>query len=150
MRRFTLFAAIAAPVFLLAGCVSTPPPSAPPPAAAANPSPSAKLYKGMPAAAVRELLGKPARITMVVTSEGMVDEWTYHLRYERIGQEATSMESRPVFVGPGRGDANGIGTIEVPAYSMVTYQVDETVKLLLFQGKVLEWKSSATEKRTYN
>ncbi len=154
MRRFFLSTAIAASVFSLAGCASTAPSPTPAPrpaAAVPTASPSAKLVKGMPADAVRSLLGKPAGVSMIVTADGMAEVWTYNLSFQRTSQEATSTESRPAYTGLlGGGDTAGMGTVQVPTYSVVIYQVDETVRLLMFQGKLLEWKSTVSEKRTYN
>ena len=148
MPRCHLALGVIASILLLAGCASTSSTASPPAKPGANPSLSSKLVKGMTRGDVRALLGKPAEVSMTPTADGMAETWTYHRTYRLTQPEATTTELIPAFVGPGRGD-NGLGTVEVPAYSMALYEVHETVKLLMVKDQLLEWKRTATQQKTY-
>ncbi len=143
MHRRTLALALLGSALLLAGCASTSSTAK----SEDNPSLSAKLVKGMTRSDVRTLLGKPAEVSMTPTTDGMAETWTYHHTYRLTQPEATTTELIPAFVGPGRGE-NGLGTVEVPAYSMAFYEVHETLKLLMVKGQLLEWKRTATQQKT--
>ncbi len=149
MPRCSFALGVIASILLLAGCTSTSAPTGPRPAAADDPAASTKLVKGMTRDAVRTLLGKPAEVSMTLTAEGIAETWTYRRTYRLTQPDATSTELIPAFVGPGRGD-NGLGTVEVPAYSMAFYEIHETIKLLMFKDQLLEWKRTATQQRRYN
>jgi len=149
MRRSIIALGLIGSVWLVAGC-TTAPSTAPRSAGGANSGASIKLAKGMTADAVRLQLGKPAELSMIVTAEGLAEEWTYHLTFQRSTEVATSMRDVPAYLGPGVGGAQGMGTVQEPVYSLEFREVHETIKLLMFQGRLLEWKSTSTEKRTYH
>jgi len=140
---------------LPAGCTNPPSTSSstsPQPVVVAGPVIDArlkKLEKGMSADAVRKLLGNPAKISLRPTTEGTAEEWTYHRTFQRAEQVPTSMREIPAFFGP-MGGPGGMGTIQEPVYSLVMHDYDETLKLLMFQGKLMEWKSAFTETRSFN
>ena len=103
----------------------------------------------MPADRVRKLLGKPDEITLHPTAEGMTEEWTYQRTFQRAEQVPTSMHEVPAYIGP-MGGPSGMGTTQEPVYSLVTHEINETLKLLMFQGKLVEWKSAFTVTRSFN
>lgn len=144
--------AIIALASLPAGCTSTSSSIAPRPpvvAGAMIDAAASKLEKGMSADTVRKLLGKPDEITLHPTAEGTAEEWTYHRNFQRADQVPTSMREVPAFVGPMGGGSDGMGTVQEPIYSLETHEINETLKLLMFQGKLEEWKSAFTENRSF-
>jgi len=110
-----------------------------------------KLEKGMTADEIRSLLGKPNQTTLMPTKEGMAQLWTYERRLLRSNRVAASTIAVPVYKGPGMGDSNNIGTIDVPVDSDEHVVLLQTIKLMLLDGKLVEWKVSAKEEsRTYD
>ncbi len=137
-------------ILTLAGC-STPGPET----SAAEPvAPTlgvSRLQRGMTADEVRALLGKPDQAAMTPTREGMAQLWTYRRRVLRLNQVAASTIAVPVYKGPGMGDANNIGTIDKPTDSNEHVILMQTIKVMLLDGKVAEWKVSEREiGRTYD
>ena len=102
----------------------------------------------MSADTVRKLLGKPAEITLRRTAEGTVEEWTYHRNFQRAEQVPAGMREVPAFVGP-TGGSGGMGTMQEPIYTIEIHDIDETLKLLMFKGSLMEWKSAFTDRRSY-
>jgi len=148
MNRLVLPVAIVALVSLLAGCASTSSSTAPRPAAAGPAvigAPVKGLEKGMSADAVRKLLGKPAEITMLVTSDGMAEVWVYHRNLQQSRLVATGTRTATAQLGTMQLDA-----IPEPVYSLESNSVEETLRLLMFQGKLHEWTRQAQEGRAFN
>jgi outer membrane protein assembly factor BamE (lipoprotein component of BamABCDE complex) len=136
---------------LAAGCTSTSSSTAPRHPVVAGTvidAAASKLEKGMSADTVRKLLGKPAEITLRRTAEGTVEEWTYHRNFQRAEQVPAGMREVPAFVGP-TGGSGGMGTMQEPIYTIEIHDIDETLKLLMFKGSLMEWKSAFTDRRSY-
>ena len=144
----TIALAIFGTVLLLAGCASTPSTASRPAGSGDDPSVPSKLVKGMSGEAVRALLGNPADVSLPPKATVAAEIWTYHRTYRTSREVQTGTQTHPAFVGPGRGD-QGMGTVEEPVYSTEFYEVNETLKLLIFHDELLEWKRTATENRSF-
>jgi hypothetical protein len=42
-----------------------------------------------------------------------------------------------------------MGTMQEPIYTIEIHDIDETLKLLMFKGSLMEWKSAFTDRRSY-
>jgi hypothetical protein len=135
-------------ILLAAGCASTSATAPGPAGPSDDPSVLTKLAKGMSGEAVRRLPGNPADVSLPPKAAGAAEIWTYHRTYRTTREVQTSTQSRPAFVGPGRGE-DGMGPVEEPVYSTEYYEVNETLKLLMFQDRLLEWKRTATDRRSF-
>jgi hypothetical protein len=135
---------------VLAGCAATPAPAARPnPAAVANAPAKAfeALWKGMTAAAVRELVGEPAE-TRPFNAGGLDGQvWVYH----RTVSDTTNLVAVGTQEVPSiaSGPAKLIGTQE-PIYQSETVVVAETIELLMIDDRLIEWKQSRQAKRSFN
>jgi hypothetical protein len=98
------------------------------------------LEQGMSAEEVRKLIGTPLEIKPIApdATELPAEKWTYRrkLRTETT-QEPLSSMSQPAFVGMGTGDANGLGTVEVPVYRLKHTTFYQMTALLMVDGQLV-------------
>jgi hypothetical protein len=145
----------------LVSCSSAPTPSAPanaassPTVAAVGDGPEHTLQKGMTAEAVKRIMGEPAEIKLMSTTTGQAEVWVYH--------RMSSSPIRQVQVGtritqgiPSSGAATGNTQsnmapqmVEEPVFAQQIDVIDETISLLMFNGKLIEQKVSAQKRQEY-
>ncbi|MFA5057680.1 MAG: hypothetical protein WC485_06165 [Opitutaceae bacterium] len=144
-RRLTFIPA--ALTILLVGCSTTATPSKPatavlqPAAAASGNGAESKLQKGMPAEAVKRLMGAPDQITPIQSPTGKAEVWIYH-RTTRGPEKQVPFGAQisPMMVQDPNGDSH-LQQVEVGTlYKMQIQIIDETIQLLMFDGKYLEHK----------
>jgi hypothetical protein len=140
----------------LVSCSSTPTPSAPdntassPTVATVGDGPEHTLQKGMTAEAVKRIMGEPAEIRLMSTTTGNAEVWVYHrmssgpIRQVQVGTHSTNVTT----IG-GDGQAHVMQTIEEPVFTQQIEIVDETISLLMFNGKLIEQKESAQKRQEY-
>jgi hypothetical protein len=109
----------------------------------------------MPADAVRQLLGKPSETKLLVTTEGIAEVWTYHrIVDKRARQIQIGSKTVPVYKGYTSNSSDGSTSdtvmVQEPVYGQEFIETDEATMLLMFDGKLLEWKQSREVKRTIN
>lgn len=130
---------------LAAGCSTTSSSSAPTSTASASTSPDARelrakldqLQKGMPAEAVRALLGTPDKIVPIQTTEGPTESWIYFTTYTvgtRHVQTGTTTYTRE---NPLTG---AMETLEEPILSVESVRATSETTLILRDGHLVEWR----------
>ncbi len=143
--------AAAALIALLAGCASAPPPSpgvgdrsAASPATTAPSGPEATLQKGMTAEAVRAIMGEPSETKPMKTPAGQAEIWIYHRKTQgSVQQVMVGMKSTPITtVNNNTGQATVLQTIDEPILRQQTEIFEETVNLLIFDGRFIEQSRS--------
>lgn len=146
----------AALLAFLAGCSSLPPSSPAKDAgagstvAAVGDGPEHTLQKGMTAEAVKRIMGEPAEIKPMPSPTGKAEVWVYHrtssapIRQVQVGTRFTNVTT----IG-GDGQAHVAQTVEEPVFAQQIQIVDETVSLLLFDGKLVEQTESAQKRMEY-
>ena len=117
-----LFVALVA---LLSSCATTAPSDTSTggvqPAVSASPDgPEHSLQKGMTADAVKQIMGEPAEIKPMPSPTGKAEVWVYHRR--------SNGATRQIQVGTQMGEQ-----IEI---------IDQTISLLMFEGRLMEQKQS--------
>jgi hypothetical protein len=137
---------IAALIALLAGCASTPTSS---PVAgdrsAANSTmnapgdPESALQKGMTAEAVKAIMGEPSEIKPMKSPAGLAEIWIYHRKIQgNVQQVMVGMKSTPITSISSTGQTSIIQSIDEPILRQQTEIIEETVNLLIFEGKYIE------------
>lgn len=121
--------------------------SAPKPPAAANKAAKPALEKGMSAAQVTEVIGKPSGVRVMPAPEGKAEVWTYRRVLERTtDQVATETEEVPVFgIGLG-GDSRTAPSMRFSNAYRTRYQVTE---LLMFNDALVSAKQWQEVAQTY-
>jgi outer membrane protein assembly factor BamE (lipoprotein component of BamABCDE complex) len=158
--RYRVFIPAALAAFLVS-CSSTPTPSTPdktassPTATVVGDGPEHTLQKGMTAEAVKRIMGEPAEIKLMSTTTGTAEVWVY--------RRTSSSPIRQVQVGtrftkgtPSSGSATGDHSsnmaaqmVDEPVFAQQIEIVDETISLLMFDGKLLEQKASVQKRLEY-
>ncbi len=108
------------------------------------------LKPEMPAAAVRELMGKPDEIRPMKTPDGKAEIWAYNrevsIRMERIEVPTAPIVTTLV-------DANGVAhqsqTPGPPEYHNLSHITEETTELLMFNDRYVTHKVSRHERQSY-
>lgn len=156
MRVFFRFVAVVMAVAFLNGCSSPPAgdgTGASTKSAGRGPSKSEherklqSLEKGMTAEQVRSVLGEPQKIGPMESPSGQAEVWTYRTSYVgrlRQVQTGSTTYSRP---NPITGVEE---TVSEPVYSTEQEFVEETIELLIFDGKLIEWKKRRAADRDYH
>ena len=137
---------MAALLALLAGCASTPTSS---PVAgdhsAANTTttapdgPESTLQKGMTAEAAKAIMGEPNEIKPMKTPAGKAEIWIYRRRVQgSVQQIMVGMKSTPIMTTNSNGQMVATQTIDEPILRQQTEIIDETINLLMFDGKYTE------------
>jgi outer membrane protein assembly factor BamE (lipoprotein component of BamABCDE complex) len=148
---------IAALIALLAGCASTP--SSSPVAgdhSAANSTmtapgdPESTLQKGMTAEAVRAIMGEPSEIKPMKSPAGQAEIWIYHRKTQGgVQQVMVGMKSTPITSISSTGQTSIIQSIDEPILRQQTEIIEETVNLLIFEGKFVEKTRSVQKHLEY-
>ncbi|MDD2762432.1 MAG: hypothetical protein PHE83_00505 [Opitutaceae bacterium] len=153
-RYLTLIPAALA--VLLVSCSTTSTPSAstgaaPPPAVTAvGNGPESKLQKGMPAEAVKRLMGEPDEITRMQSPTGKAEVWVYHRTIRGAQQQVPAgTRSTPVTVKDSEGRDRLVTTIVETSYRQQVEIIEETIRLLMFDGKYLEQKRDIQTRYEY-
>jgi len=122
----------------------------------ATPGKKAKraLEKGMPAEEVIRLIGKPAEIKPMETTEGKAETWIYRRELgHQTRQVVTGMRQVPTYVGPGMGDGadaqSGMSMRGEPIYQMETTTTYQVTSLLMFDGKLELARQTSERTRNY-
>lgn len=137
----------AALLAVLSGCANTPTTSDSqseiPAAAAAVAVPSGKeagLQKGMTAEEVKAVMGDPAEIKPLKSPTGKAEIWIYHRstrgseRQIQVGTKSTPITS----VNSSTGTTNVMQTIDEPIFKDQVEIIDETINLLMFDGRFMQ------------
>lgn len=144
-----LATAIALPAFAAKKNEKAPDRAAAQPAAEEKPAgPEARLVKGMPAAEVLKVMGRPADVSPMETPSGKAEIWRYR---ERVSETSTQVQvgSKPITISQVGAD-NQIHTITVaeePIYKMQMTARDRVVALLVFNDQYLEQKVTFEDSR---
>jgi hypothetical protein len=118
--------------------------------AAVGNGPEQTLQKGMTAEAVKGIMGAPAEIKLMATTTGNAEIWVYRrtssapVRQVQVGTRVTNVTT----IG-GDQQAHVAQTVEEPVFAQQIEIVDETISLLMFDGKLLEQKASAQKRLEY-
>jgi len=116
-------------------------------AAADQPNPFHSLQKGMTADAVRATVGEPMTIEPFPSQAVKSEVWVYrHTVGTTTTQEATSVRQVET-VNPITGE---MGTTPQAALQTVVIDITDTVKLLMIEGRLVEWKTSREASRHFN
>ena len=141
---------------LLAGCSSLPPPSPAKDAGAGSTvtavssGPERTLQKGMTAEAVKRIMGEPAEITPMPSPTGKAEIWVYRRTSSiPIQQVPVGTRSTDITTVGGDGQAHLAQRIEEPVFALQIQIVDETISLLMFDGKFIEQKESVQKRMEY-
>lgn len=155
MYRFHPALIPAALFAFLAGCSSMPPSpgkdaSAGSTVAAVGDGPEHTLQKGMTAEAVKRIMGEPAEIKPMQSPTGKAEVWVYHRTSSApIQQVQVGTRSTDITTIGGDGQAHVANRIEEPVFAQKIEIVDETVSLLMFDGKFIEQKESVQKRLEY-
>lgn len=132
---------------LLAGCAA-PAPSAKAPAASLDPSVNSRaIAKGMDGEEVIRRIGKPAEVRPLKPGDGHAEVWVYRRDAgTRTIQTATSTRQIevPNFI------TGGTQLVNEPVYSTEQIKYEESISLLMYDGKLVEWKKSVAGRRAFN
>lgn len=151
MRTFA-FSLGLIPALIFAGCASEPqkPAAAPPPtapSAALDPAVNSRaIAKGMTADEVVRRIGKPAEVRPLSSSDGHAEIWVYRRNAgQKTVQTATSTRQIPIPSASGE-----IRMVDEPVFSLEQITLEESVSLLMYDGKLVEWRKSVEGKRSFN
>jgi hypothetical protein len=146
----------------LVSCANTPTPSAPsntaaaPTVAAVGDGPEHTLQKGMTAEAVKHIMGEPAEIKLMATTTGRAEVWVYRrtsstpVQQVQVGTRVTNATTPASGSATGNNQSNmGAQMVEEPVFAQQIEVVDETISLLMFDGKLLEQKATAQKRLEY-
>ncbi len=100
----------------------------------------------MTADQVRTLLGQPAAVRPMVSSQGPAEIWTYR---RTVSKEVDVIAARTQDM-PVMNPLTGIqGTMPAPVYDQESRTVEEELQLLVFDGKLVSWKNGYRTNRSY-
>jgi len=94
----------------------------------------------MTAAEVKAIMGQPADIKPIETPIGTAERWVYRrstrgaARQVQVGTNSTQVSS----INSSTGSTNVMQTIDEPIYKMQTQVFDETINLLVYDGKFMK------------
>lgn len=104
----------------------------------------------MSAEEVKRIMGEPVEIRPMSSPTGKAEVWVYRrmssspIRQVQVGTHFTNVTT----IG-GDGQAHVAQTIEEPVFAQQIEIVDETISLLMFDGKLIEQKESAQKRQEY-
>jgi hypothetical protein len=102
-----------------------------------GPRAGTSLTKGMTAGEVRELWGDPQEIRPLKAESETADVWVYErMETENLGQFESGMVEVP-YMDPVTGETR---MTQEPRYETKFGEVKFTTELLIFEGKLIEWK----------
>jgi hypothetical protein len=147
MRSKIVILGLALAGLILAGCANMPSTPAAEQDRKAQPSQQdswQSLAQGMTADQVRAALGQPINVRPMQTPGGEI--WVYRRMTAReMGLVPLKTEEIP-YVDPFTGEQR---MIQEPVYSQEVHTVEEELQLLLYEGKLMSWKSRFLSARTY-
>jgi hypothetical protein len=147
MRAKIAIPGLALAGLILAGCAnmpSTPAAEQDRKAPPAQQDPWQSLAEGMTADQVRAALGQPINVRPMQTSGAEI--WVYRrITAREVGLVSLKTEDIP-YNDPFSGQQR---TIQEPVYSQEERTVEEELQLLLYEGKLMSWKSRFLSARTY-
>ena len=121
------------------GCATAPP-------GAVGPDPWSRLTANLTADQVRALLGAPAEVRPMKSSQGPAEIWIYR----RTIPGGTSLVATRTFERPATNPLTGQQTTVLePDYSQETRTVKQELQLLMYAGKLVTWKSGNRTERSY-
>lgn len=140
----------AAMIALLAACIETstspPSPGANPgavPAAVASNGPEKSLKRGMTADAVKAIMGSPAEIKPMKAPTGTAEIWVYHRTTTgQVNEIQVGTNSTPISTINSNGQTTVLRTIDQPIFQQQTEFIDESIYLLMFDGRFQQLKTS--------
>jgi hypothetical protein len=140
MKSISLFSLGFAALVLSAGSLAAADEAGVPPVPAQKPVKNPEgwpvLKKGMPAADVLRLIGKPDLVQPMDTKEGKAEVWIYRRLAKTVHQQsATGVASIPAFTGMGLGN-DATGTASTLTYRMEEISIYQVSSLLMFDGKM--------------
>lgn len=107
---------------------------------------AAKLAKNLTAAEVRTLLGAPVSIKPIAVGEAKGENWSYSFD----GPIATHMQQVATQEVPAVNPITGRDiTRPEPVFQNQDVQTIDTLHLLLFEGRLIEWKIVRDEKKRF-
>jgi hypothetical protein len=156
MCRFHPALIPAALLAFLAGCTSTPASSMAnnagpgPTATAVGNEPEHVLQKGMTAAEVKRLMGEPAEIKPMTAPTGTAEVWIYHhTTYGPMEQIQVGTRSTSTTMKGADGQDHVVQTVEEPVYRHKVQIVEETTRLLMFDGILIEQHQAVQKRMEY-
>lgn len=124
---------------VLAGCATAP-------SDALAPDPWSRLTANLTADQVRALLGPPAEVRPMKSSQGPAEIWIYRRTAAKdVSLVATHTQDLSV-MNPRTGSME---TMPAPVYDQETRTVKQELQLLMFEGKLVTWKSGNRSERSY-
>ncbi len=113
-------------------------------------SPESALKQGMPAAAVKQIMGQPLEVTPMKAPDGKAEIWVYkrnvNVRVERVPVGSTPITVTS-FGSDGQAHEQTIG--EKVQYGDLYQATEETVQLLMFNDQYVTQKVSRKEIKHY-
>jgi hypothetical protein len=142
---------------LLAGCadVSTPTPAtgAKPGAVAtvvAPSGPETSLQRGMTREEVKAVMGDPVEIKPMKVSVGTAEIWTYHRSARgEVQQVQVGLKSTPITTTSSSGQTSVLQTVDEPIFKQQTSIIEETISLLMFDGRYQQLNKTASKHFEY-
>ncbi len=103
------------------------------------------LSKGMPVTELVELYGQPKEKTKIEREDLVFERWIYEEPFQsRVDMVASRMEEIP-YIDPLTGESR---TIQEPVFTQEMKHYDLKTDILVFDGKVIEWKQSTVMVRS--
>jgi hypothetical protein len=141
-------------VALLAGCASTTASDTsrpgPVPAGGAktgtNQISLGELQKGMTTEQVRNLWGKPEEVRLLKAGAQSGEVWVYRRPVSETMEEVPVRMQEIPYVDPLTGQTK---MIKEPVYEQQSVVLIETTELLMFEGRLINWKQSQKEERSF-
>ncbi len=140
----------------LVSCANTPTPSQPdttaaaPTATAVGEGPEHALQKGMTAEAVKQIMGNPAEIKLMVTTTGKAEVWVYHRTvFGHVEQVQVGSQVIKDSTSGSDGVVHTATLAEVPIYKQAVHKDLETISLLMFDGKFISQKRTVEKQLEY-
>ena len=121
-----------------------------PTVAAVSNGPEQNLKKGMTAEEVKRIMGPPAEIKPMASPTGKAEVWVYH-RTSSTPIQQVQVGTRSTSVSPllGAGSVASSQSIDVPVFADEVEITDETIRLLMFDDKLIEQKISTQKRLEY-
>ena len=140
----------------LVSCANTPTSSQPdttaaaPTATAVSEGPEHALQKGMTAEAVKQIMGNPAEIKLMVTTTGKAEVWVYHRTvFGHVEQVQVGSQVIKDSTSGSDGVVHTATLAEVPIYKQAVHKDLETISLLMFDGKFISQKRTVEKQLEY-
>ena len=115
------------------------------PAPPLRPDPGLPLKKGMTAQDVKARWGDPSSVEPFPPAEGKAEVWTY---YYTLSDQTTEVVTSTAMQSAFRGPVQGMGDVPQLVYGLKHSEVKQVVKLLLYDGELVNWKKSIERKET--